>query len=166
MRKSFSFAAIGLASMLSLPAVAMPTKFKDLDNATFCSVDNGHYIVLLDREGNTNVRYDQHICITLSKIEDLWKVRTEWWSVPMNKRFVEYSLAGWINPKTLAYIESSSTPTNSKIVGEGHIRFMDKDTINILQYGVLEDGSVAMFSENLTRVDAVPSINIPLQRQN
>ena len=75
----------------------------------------------------------------------------------MNKRFVEYSLAGWINPKTLAYIESSSTPTNSKIVGEGHIRFIDKDTINILQYGVLEDGSVAMFSENLTRVDAVPS---------
>ena len=164
MRKSFSFVAIGLASMLSLPAVAMPTKFKDMDNATFCSVDNDHSVVLLDNDGNTNVRYNQNACITLSKIEDLWKVRIEWWSVPMNKRFVEYSLAGWINPQTLAYIESSSIPTNSKIVGEGHIRYIDKDTINVLQFGVLEDGSAAMFSENFTRVDSFPTINIPLQR--
>ncbi|MGI9459919.1 MAG: hypothetical protein ACR2NF_07975 [Pirellulales bacterium] len=164
MRKSFSFVAIGLASMLSLPAVAMPTKFKDMDNATFCSVDNDHSVVLLDNDGNTNVRSDQNACITLSKIEDLWKVRIEWWSVPMNKRFVEYSLAGWINPQTLAYIESSSIPTNSKIVGEGHIRYIDKDTINVLQFGVLEDGSAAMFSENFTRVDSIPTINIPLQR--
>ncbi|MDB4678041.1 hypothetical protein OAE71_02650 [Synechococcus sp. AH-551-A21] len=164
MHKSFSFVAIGLASMLSLPAVAMPTKFKDMDNATFCSVDNDHSVVLLDNDGNTNVRSDQNACITLSKIEDLWKVRIEWWSVPMNKRFVEYSLAGWINPQTLAYIESSSIPTNSKIVGEGHIRYIDKDTINVLQFGVLEDGSAAMFSENFTRVDSIPTINIPLQR--
>ena len=166
MRKSFSFVAIGLASMLSLPAVAMPTKFKDLDNSTFCSIDNGHSVVVLDKDGNTSVRNDQHACITLSKIEDLWKVRIEWWSVPMNKRFVEYSLAGWLNPQTLAYIESSSIPTNSKIVGEGHIRYIDKDTINVLQFGILEDGAAAMFSENFTRVDAVPTINIPLQRQN
>ncbi|MCP4460713.1 MAG: hypothetical protein GY816_22235 [Cytophagales bacterium] len=164
MRKSFSFVAIGLASMLSLPAVAMPTKFKDMDNATFCSVDNDHSVVLLDNDGNTNVRSDQNACITLSKIEDLWKVRIEWWSVPMNKRFVEYSLAGWINPQTLAYIESSSNPTHSKIVGEGHIRYIDKDTINVLHFGVLEDGSAAMFSENFTRVDSIPTINIPLQR--
>ncbi len=164
MHKKLSFAAIGLATVLTLPAVAMPTKFKDLDNATFCSIDNGHSIVLLDKDGNTKVRNDQHACITLSKIEDLWKVRIEWWSVPMNKRFVEYSLAGWINPQTLAYIESSSRPTNSKIVGEGHIRYIDKDTINVLQFGILEDGSAAMFSENFTRVDAMPTINVPLQK--
>ncbi len=164
MHKKLSFAAIGLATVLTLPAVAMPTKFKDLDNATFCSIDNGHSIVLLDKDGNTKVRNDQHACITLSKIEDLWKVRIEWWSVPMNKRFVEYSLAGWINPQTLAYIESSSRPTNSKIVGEGHIRYINKDTINVLQFGILEDGSAAMFSENFTRVDAMPTINVPLQK--
>ena len=81
----------------------------------------------------------------------------------MNKRFIEYALAGWINPKTLAYKEAPSQSTNLKIVGEGHIRFIDNNTVNFFQYGVLENGSTAMFSENMTRVDDVPEVNIPLQ---
>ena len=82
----------------------------------------------------------------------------------MNKRFIEYALAGWINPKTLAYKEVPGQTTSSKITGEGHLRFIDKNTINILQYGVLENGKLAMFSENFTRVDFIPQVNIPLQK--
>ena len=79
----------------------------------------------------------------------------------MNRRHIEYAIAGWINPKTLAYIEAVSTK-GKNVIGEGHIRYVDKDTINLLQYGRMEDGSALMFSENLTRVDSIPLVDIPL----
>ena len=164
MQRSFSLAAIAAATLFGLPVAAMPSKFIDLENSTFCSIDQGHSVVLIDDSGSTSVRGGQSACITLSKVEDLWKVRIEWWSKEMNKRFVEYALAGWINPKTLAYKEAPSQSTNSKIVGEGHIRFIDNNTVNFFQYGVLENGSTAMFSENMTRADGVPEVNIPLQK--
>ena len=53
MRKLFSYAAISVAAMLSLPAIAMPSKFDSLDNATFCSVDQGHSVILIDSKGTT-----------------------------------------------------------------------------------------------------------------
>jgi len=163
MRKLFSYAAISVAAMLSLPAIAMPGKFDSLDNATFCSVDQGHSVILIDSKGTTAVRPGQSACITLTKIEDVWKVRIEWWSQPMNKRFVEYALAGWINPSTLSYIEAPSNPTASKIVGTGQLRFIDADTIHFFQNGVLDNGSSALFNETLTRVTTAPTVNIPLQ---
>lgn len=46
--------------------------------------------------------------------------------------------------------------TIAKIVGKGHIVLIDKNTINFVQYGVLENGSAAIFSENLTRVNEIP----------
>lgn len=163
MNKFISFAAAGLAGVLSLPAGALPSKFKNMNNATFCSIDRGHSIINLDRNGVSKLKENLNVCITLSEIEDVWKVRIDWWSIPLNKKFVEYALAGWINPKTLAYIESSSSPNNTKIIGEGHIRFIDEDTVNFLQYGVLENGSAAMLSENLTRVETMPIIDLPLE---
>ena len=163
MQRRFSLAAITAAALFGLPAGAMPSKFVDLENSTFCSIDQGHSVVLIDDSGSTSVRGGQSACITLNKVEDLWKVRIDWWSKEMNKRFVEYALAGWINPKTLAYKEAPSQSTSSKIVGEGHIRFIDNNTVNFFQYGVLENGHTAMFSENLTRANGVPEVNIPLQ---
>ena len=72
----------------------MPSKFADLENSTFCSIDQGHSVVLIDDSGSTSVRGGQSVCVTLNKVEDLWKVRIDWWSKEMNKRFVEYALAG------------------------------------------------------------------------
>ena len=164
MRILSAFTAIASASILAIPSAAMPSEFKDLDNSTWCSIGKGHTVVTIDDTGATTLRKDQNVCLTINKIEDVWKVRFEWWSIPLNKRFVEHALAGWINPKTLAYKESASNINNSKIIGEGHIRFVDKNTINLLQYGTLEDGSAAMLSENLTRASAIPRVNIPLHK--
>jgi len=79
----------------------------------------------------------------------------------MNRRHIEYAIAGWINPKTLAYIEAVST-IGMNVIGEGRIRYVDEDTINLLQYGRMEDISAVMFSENLTKADSIPLVSIPL----
>ena len=77
MHKSFSVAAIGLAGMLSLPAVAMPSKFNEVVNgSTFCSLNNEHSVINLDKNGNVQVDRNKNVCITLTKVEDVWKMRT------------------------------------------------------------------------------------------
>lgn len=162
MNRFLSIASAVFLAGLWQPAAAMPSQFNDLDNSIFCSIDKGHAPVLIDRKGNTKVRKDQNVCLSLSKVEDLWKVRIEWWSKPMNLRHVEYAIAGWINPKTLAYIEATSSKSNKIAIGEGHIRYVDPDTINFLQYARMESGSALMLSENLTRVDKIPVVDIPL----
>ena len=140
----------------------MPSRFNDLDNSTFCSIDKGHSVTVMDNKGNISTRPEQSVCLSLTKAEDLWKVRIEWWSKPMNRRHIEYAIAGWINPKTLAYIEAASTK-GKNVIGEGHIRYVNEDVINLLQYGRTEDGSALMFSENLTKVDSIPLVDIPVQ---
>ena len=85
----------------------------------------------------------------MTKIEDVWKVRIEWWSQPMNKRFVEYALAGWINPSTLSYIEAPSNPTASKIVGTGQLRFIDARHHSLLSERCFDNGSSALFQRDL-----------------
>ena len=161
MKRFLSVASVTFLVALSQSATAMPGQFKNLDNSTFCSIDKGHSVTVMDNEGNISTRSEQSVCLSLTKAEDLWKARIEWWSKPMNRRHIEYAIAGWINPKTLAYIEAVSTK-GKNVIGEGHIRYVDKDTINLLQYGRMEDGSALMFSENLTRVDSIPLVDIPL----
>ena len=161
MKRFLSIASITFLAAFSQPVAAMPSQFDDLDNSTFCSIDKGHSVTVMDNEGNISTRSEQSVCLSLTKAEDLWKARIEWWSKPMNRRHIEYAIAGWINPKTLAYIEAVSTK-GKNVIGEGHIRYVDKDTINLLQYGRMEDGSALMFSENLTRVDSIPLVDIPL----
>ena len=164
MRKSFPIAAIGLAGMLSLPAVAMPSKFDEVaSGSTFCSLNNEHSVINLDKNGNVQVDRNKNVCITLTKVEDVWQMRTQWWSEDEKYGSVEYSLAGWINPRTLAYMEVPSAPNKLKVIGEGHIRFIDKDTVNYFQYGLGEDWSVGMLSENLVRVESLPVINVPMR---
>ena len=48
------------------------------------------------------------------------------------------------------------------MIGEGTIRYVDEDTVNLLQYGRMGGGSALMFSENLTKVDRISSLDIPL----
>ena len=164
MHKSFSVAAIGLAGMLSLPALAMPNKFDEVaSGSTFCSLNNGHSVIQLDKNGNVQVDRNKNVCITLAKVEDVWKMRTQWWSEDEKYGSVEYSLAGWINPRTLAYMEAPSAPNGLKLIGEGRITFIDKDTVNYFQYGLRENGSVGMLSEKLTRVESLPVINLPMK---
>ena len=163
MKRFLAIASVAFLSALSQPAAAMPSQFNDADNTTYCSIDKGHAPVLIDGKGNTKIRKDQSICLTLSKVEELWKVRIEWWSKPMNRRHVEYAIAGWINPKTLAYVEATSSKSKKVAIGEGHIRYIDADTINFLQYARMEDGSALMLSENMTRVDKIPAVDIPLR---
>ena len=164
MHKSFSVAAIGLAGMLSVPAMAMPSKFDEVaSGSTFCSLNNELSVVNLDQNGKTQVDRNINVCITLSRIEDVWKMRTQWWSEDEKYGSVEHSLAGWINPRTLAYMEVPSAFNELKVVGEGHIRFIDKDTVNYFQYGLGENGSVGMLSQNLTRVESLPVINHPMR---
>lgn len=164
MRQILTAASIALLAALSQPAPAMPSQFDDLDGSTFCSIDKGHVAVLIDGKGNTKTRADQSVCLTLAKVEDVWKVRIEWWSKPMNRRHIEYAIAGWINPKTLAYIEATSSKSKKIVIGEGYIRYVNADTINFLQFGRMENGSALMVSEDLTRVDSVPAVNIPLNQ--
>ena len=163
MNRFLSTALTAFLAALAQPVAAMPSPFNDVDNSTFCSIDKGHAPVLIDGKGNIKVRKDQSVCLSLSKVEDLWKVRIEWWSKPMNRRHVEYAIAGWINPKTLAYVEATSSKSKKVAIGEGHIRYIDADTINFLQYAIMEDGSALMLSENLTRVDKIPAVDIPLR---
>ena len=163
MNKFLALAAIGLAIVWPLPTSAMPSDFDQLDNATFCSIKKGHSLITLDNEGKLDAYENKNVRITLSKFNDVWKVRIDWWPDAKNYRHVEYALAGWINPKTLAYIEASSSSNMIKVIGEGHLRFIDDDTINYLQYGILENGSAAMLSENLTRVETMPIIDLPFE---
>lgn len=72
MHKSFSVAAIDLAGMLCLPAVVMPSKFDEITSgSTFCSLNNEHSIVNLDKNRNAQVDRNKNVCITLTKVEDV-----------------------------------------------------------------------------------------------
>ena len=140
------------------------SKFDEVaSGSTFCSLNNEHSVVNLDKNGNVQVDRNKNVCITLTKVEDVWKMRTQWWSEDDKFGSVEYSLAGWINPRTLAYLEVPSAPNKLKVIGEGHIRFIDKDTVNYFQYGLGENGSVGMLSENLVRVESLPVISVPMR---
>jgi len=76
----------------------MPGQFNSLDNSTFCSIDKGYSVTVMDNKGNISTRPKQSVCLSLTKVEALWKVRIEWWSKLMNRRHVEYAIVGWVNP--------------------------------------------------------------------
>jgi len=140
------------------------TSTADLGGTTWCSTEE-HSRVAVDRKGNVEVKEGKDVCIAFTAESGAYVTKVVWWNLTNNIHIEEWAVAIPVTDKLLQYGEVGFRGHGEDFVGVyggGDITIDSNSRMTMSQLGVLMDGTAAGFTTELTKVDQIPDIPIPV----